>query len=276
MGGQDGRTMQRKTASRRLGCSAAALLLAGCQTAGLGGTSAGPAYTGSIGDTAVVTPSDMTPDQALAAVQKWGGAYSRNEKDKAAALNYAAALRAAGETKQAVAVMRKAAIYHTQDREVLAAFGKALAADGQFQEALSTVRRAQREDNPDWQLLSTEGGILDSLAQHDQARTRYRQALVLAPGEPQILNNLGLSLALTGELDQAEEVLRQAAASPKATLKTRENLALVLELKAGGGKAQPPAPAADQLAPAEPIEPAVIQGSGAVQQNPWRELAEAG
>ena len=103
-------------------------------------------------------------------MQTWGAAYARNEKDKVAALNYAAALRAAGQTGQAVAVMRKAAIYHPEDREVLAAFGKALAADGQFQEALATVRRAQRADNPDWQLLATEGGILDSLGKHDEAR----------------------------------------------------------------------------------------------------------
>jgi Flp pilus assembly protein TadD len=247
------------------------LLLAGCQTTAGG---SGPAYTGSIGNSSVVSASDLTPDQALAAVQKWGGAYTRNEKDKAAALNYAAALRAAGETQQAVAVMRKAAIYHTTDREVLAAFGKALAADGQFKEALSTVQRAQRADNPDWQLLSTEGGILDSLGQSEEARARYRQALVLAPGEPQILNNLGLSLALTGELDEAEKVLQQAAASPKATLKTRENLALVLQLKAGGGSAKPakPVPAPE----ASPTGPEVIQGSKPAEQNPWQELADAG
>ena len=141
-----------------------------------------------------------------------------------------------GENGQAVAVMRKSAIYHPEDREVLAAYGKALAANGKFQEALETVRRAQRADNPDWQLLSTEGGILDSVGQHEEARTRYRQALVLAPGEPQILNNFGLSYVLTNELEKAEEVLRQAAASPRATLKMRQNLALVLRLRANRRK----------------------------------------
>ena len=134
-----------------------ALALAGCQTA----AGDGPAYTGSISNSAVLTGSDLTREEALAAVQTWGAAYGRNEKDKLAALNYAAALRAAGETSQGVAVMRKAAIYHSSDREVLAGFGKALAADGQFQEALPTIRRAQRTDNPDWQLLAAEGGILD-------------------------------------------------------------------------------------------------------------------
>ena len=262
----------RRILHRLLAGSALALLLAGCQSAGV----QEPAHTGSIGDTAVVTPSDLTPEQALAAVQKWGGTYGRNEKDKAAALNYSAALRAAGETGQAVAVMRKAAIYHPEDREVLAAFGKALAADGKFAEALTTVRRAQREDNPDWQLLAAEGGLLDSLGEHEEARARYRQALVLAPGEPQILNNLGLSLALTGELDQAEATLRQAAASPKATLKTHQNLAMVLRLK-GQPQASPdttePAPGAAEpgAAPVDPLATGTVE-----QQNPWQELADSG
>ncbi len=248
---------------------AAALLagtLAACQTSG----SEDPAATGSIGHSAVLTPSDLTPDQALAAVQKWGGAYAANEKDKVAAMNFAAALRAAGETSQGVAVMRKAAIYHPNDREVLGAFGKALAADGRFREALATVRRAQRSDNPDWQLLATEGGILDSLGDHEKARDLYRQGLVLAPGEPQILNNLGLSYLLTNELDAAETTLREAVASPSGTLKMRQNLALALKLQ---GKSQegeaaagaPEAAEADSTALQLPVE----------EQDTWEELAES-
>ena len=229
--------------------------LAGCQTG-----SSGPIHTGSIASGAVLSPSDLSKEQALQAVQKWGAAYGRNEKDKLAALNYAAALRAAGETKQAVAVMRKSTIYNPNDREVLAGYGKALAGDGQFTEALSTIRRAQRSDNPDWQLLAAEGGILDSLGRNADARERYRQALVLAPGEPQILNNLGMSYVLTNELEPAEQMLRQAAANPRATLRIRENLALVEGLRAGGGKAAAPAPRAADA------------GS---RPDTWRELASS-
>ena len=240
--------------------SALALLLAGCQTA----NNQAPGTTGSIGNSAIISASDLSEEQALGAVQHWGAAYSRDEKDKVAALNYAAALRAAGETGQAVAVMRKAAIYHPEDREVLAAFGKALAADGRFKEALATIRRAQRSDNPDWQLLSTEGGILDSLGQHEDARRLYQQALVLAPGEPQVLNNLGLSYVLTNELDQAESILREAAASPKATRKIRENLALVLKLQ--GEQEMGMLPDSDED---------ISQGA-ASEENIWDELATSG
>ena len=233
------------------GCAALALL-AGCQLA-----RTGPEHTGSIASGALLKPSDLSQAEALTAVQTWGTAYGRDETDKIAAMNYAAALRAAGETGQAVAVMRKAAIYHPEDREVLAGFGKALAADGKFREALATVKRAQRSDNPDWQLLATEGGILDSLSQHDEARARYRQALVLAPGEPQILNNLGLSYLLTNELAEAEEALSEAAASPSATRKIHENLALVQRLRNGGG------------APVTGAAPA-----GAAETDTWAELAQ--
>jgi len=261
-GRRDGRRFAQLAAG-----AAVAALLAGCAT-----KSEGPVHTGSIGNSASVISSDLTQEEAVAAVQKWGAAYSRDDKNKVAELNYAAALKAAGQTGQAVAVMRKAAIYHPEDREVLAAYGKALAADGKFEEALATVQRAQYADNPDWQLLSTEGGILDSLNRHEEARARYQQALVLAPGEPQILNNLGLSYALTNNLDDAESALRQAVASPKATLKMRQNLALVLRLQ--GKKAE-----ADAIAPQGPST--ANAGAPIAQGTPeeidtWQELSKNG
>jgi Flp pilus assembly protein TadD len=257
------RTRQARLFGLLLGGAALAAMLAGCETTT---ASQGPDHTGSIGNSGMVNASDLTPDQALGAVQTWGAAYTRDEKDKVASLNYAAALRAAGQDGQAVAVMRKAAIYHADDREVLAAYGKALAANGQFEEALSTIQRAQRSDNPDWQLLSTEGGIRDSIGQHDQARVLYKQALVLAPGEPQILNNYGMSYVLTNELGEAEKILREAAASPKATLKVRENLALVLKLE---GKAAEAA----QIPGLPPATSPTADAGQGTEQNTWKELA---
>jgi Flp pilus assembly protein TadD len=261
------RPRQARILSHLLASSALMVILAGCETA-----SQAPAHTGSIGNSAIVTPSDLTPEEAIGAVQIWGAAYTRDEKDRVAALNYAAALRAAGETGQAVAVVRKAAIYHPEDREVLAAYGKALAADGKFEEALATVRRAQRADNPDWRLLSTEGGILDSLGRNEEARALYRQALVLAPSEPQILNNVGLSFVLTNELEEAERVLREAVASPKATRKIRQNLALVLRLRGKNAEADQFVGAAG---PAAAVPPPV-QGAAEPEKNSWKDLAQSG
>ncbi len=267
-----GTTERRKMLLRLAASVAGAAMLAGCAT-----KSEGPLVTGSIGSSAILVPSDLSSDEALSAVQKWGAAYSRDEKDRIAAMNYAVALRAAGQTGQAVAVMRKSAIYHSEDREVLAAYGKALAADGEFEQALATIQRAQRDDNPDWQLLSTEGGILDSLNRHDEARARYQQALVLAPGEPQILNNLGLSYVLTNDLANAEKVLREAAASPKATRKIKDNLALVLRLR--GKKAEAASIAPDDIVAGPPASPGADspQADAAPQEqqevNTWDALA---
>ena len=247
------------------GVVALGLLLSGCQTTGITGSNSARAGTGQL-----LSSSDLSEEQAIAEVQRWSAAYARNEKDKMAAMNFAIALRAAGQTSQAVAVLRKAVIYHPEDREVLAEFGKAQAADGNFEQALATIRRAQRRDNPDWQLLAAEGGILDSLGDHASARTLYKQALVLAPGEPQILNNMALAHMLTGDLDEAERLLRQAAASPKATAKTRENLALVLQLKANPQAASPRTPSSSAgIADARETD-------AAGQEDTWRQLAEAG
>lgn len=257
----------RRRATGFVAAVAIGLALGGCQTAGGNVASHG----GSSASGPLLSSSDLTEAQAIAEVQRWGAAYGRDERDRHAAMNYAIALRAAGQTEQAVAVLRKAVIYHSEDREVLAEFGKAQAANGDFELALATIRRAQRRDNPDWQLLAAEGGILDSLGDHDSARKLYRQALVLAPGEPQILNNMGLSHMLTGDLDEAERLLSEAAASPGATQKTRENLALVRKLKSNpqGAAAAARAPDAGGVASSE-------AAAGPVQQDTWRQLAESG
>lgn len=281
MPSQPARQPERRGLRRRLLLVPAfAAALAGCQTSGTGRAGA-VAGAGPATPAGTLVASNLDQQQALSAVQTWSAAYGRNEKDRTAAMNYAAALRAAGETKQAVAVMRKALIYHPKDEAVLAAYGKALAEDGQFEEALATIQRAQRRDNPDWQLLAAEGGILDSLGDYDNARQAYRQALVLAPGEPQILNNLAMSYVLTGDLDEAEETLRQAVASPKATVRTRQNLELVLALKSKGkgkGKGSEAASLSGQSAPQhEPQgDAAPPAGDLATEQDTWKEIEKSG
>ena len=265
-------TKRRTTIGPLLAGCALVVILGGCQTTTA--TSDAPRQTGTIQASGSVVASDLTHEQALSAVQKWGQAYSADETSKVAALNYSAALRAAGQTGQAVKVMRKATILHTDDREVLAAYGKALAADGQFDEALRTVRRAQTPDNPDWRLLAAEGGILDSLGRNEDGRSKYRQALVLAPGEPQVLNNLGMSYTLTGDLDKAETTLRQALNHPTATARVRQNLALVLGLKGKYKEAE--AMATRDLSAEQAKENLAYLQSVLNQQDTWSDIKKAG
>ena len=254
---------------------AAALIASGCQTRNKTAQQETAAlYTGSIGNSATIEASNLNRETALSEVQRWGKAYTADEKNKVAALNFSAALRAAGEKQQAVAIMRKSSIYHAKDREVLAAYGKALADNGQFREALATIQRAQHRDNPDWRLLATEGGILDSLGQHETARNVYRQALVLAPGEPQILNNLGMSYVLTGDLDNAEEILRDALAHPNATVRTRQNLALVLGLKGQFKEAE--RIATQDMSPEQARANIALLRDMLNQSDTWKEIAKEG
>ncbi len=52
------------------------------------------------------------------------------------------------------------------------------------------------------------------------------------------MSNLGLSYALNKQLPQAEETLRDSANNPKADMRIRQNLALVLALEGKFGEAE--------------------------------------
>ena len=62
------------------------------------------------------------------------------------AMQYASVLQMDGRNDQALAVMRKAAIDHPKERQVLAAYGKALAAAGELSPR-STLSAARRRRN---------------------------------------------------------------------------------------------------------------------------------
>ena len=157
--------------------------------------------------------------------------YDRAPEDKAVAMPYATALRNAGRTSEAVAVLQRLAASRPQDREVLAAYGKALAEGGRLQEAASVLRSAHTPERPDWTVLSAQGSVSDKLGDHRAAQAFYISALRIAPGEPSVLSNLGLSFALTKNLPEAEQALRQASAHPRADARVRQNLSLVLALQ---------------------------------------------
>ena len=250
----------------RIGFRRAALLLSVALMVGLGGCAKGPRTTGSI---AASTPADA--DKATA---HWGARYEKNPKDKAAALNYAAALRQNDRMQQSVAVLQKAVLAHPDDKDVLAAFGKALAANGQLGQALNIIRRAQTPDRPDWRLLSTEAAILDQQGKNEEARKLYVQAQTYAPNERTILSNLGMSYLLTGDLDKAEASLRQASTLPGANSRVRQNLALAVGLQGRFDEAEEIATA--ELPPDQAsANVAYLKNMLAQQQDSWKKLQEA-
>ena len=107
--------------------------------------------------------------------------------------------------------MRKLAIAHPKDREVLAAYGKSLAGSRPVR-----TRARRGSPRPDPRISGLEAGspqkapILDQLGQAAQARDLYRKALDLKPNEPSVLSNLGMSYVLEGDLRTAETYMRTA------------------------------------------------------------------
>lgn len=199
---------------------ATVLLLTGCAV--------NPTTTGSISTPDFATQSS---DQRLDAVGKLGAQYKRNPRDRTTILYYSAALRANGQTEQAVAVLEAAMVGYRNDPDITLAYAKALAAAGRFDQALNIVEGAIDPTRPDWNALMVKGAILDQSGHNAEARLLYQQALKIAPNQPSLHANLGLSFAMTNDLDEAEAELRLAVRLPGAGSQVRQNLALVVGLQ---------------------------------------------
>jgi Flp pilus assembly protein TadD len=180
---------------------------------------------------AITQRSDATPDDPRRAVEVYGDRYRANPKDADAALAYGQALRTSGQRAQAAAVLEQATIAHPGNKALLAGYGRALADNGNSQAAFDVLSRAHSPDNPDWRILSVQGTALDKLGKHEEARNYYNTALKIVPDEPSVLSNLGLSYMLTRDLPNAEQTLRRAYGNPRADIRVRQNLALVVGLQ---------------------------------------------
>jgi Flp pilus assembly protein TadD len=202
--------------------------------------------------------------------EDWGQRYDRNPKDKNTAMTYANALRALGQHAQAVAVLQGLAARNPQDREILGAYGKSLADAGRLKEASAVLANAHTPERPNWSILSAQGSVADQLGEHDQAQNYYKAALRMRPDEPSIMSNLGLSYALNRQLPHAEETLRDAASNPKADMRIRQNLALVLALEGKFGEAEDWS--RRDLAPIDAAANVASIRKMIAQSNTWRDL----
>lgn len=236
----------------------ATLALAGCGTAG--------DTTGSIAPTALPSSDAGWRDYGAT----WARRHDADPGDKTAALNYARALRALTQYAQATAILEGAAVKHPYDREVLAAYGKSLADTGRLKEAADVLSRAHTPDRPDWTVLSAQGSVADQMGDHAGALGYYQTALKIAPGEPTVLSNLGLSYALAKDLPLAESTLRDAAGSPRADVRVRQNLALVLALEGKFGEAE--ALARRDLPPADAARSVAAIRQMTAQSDTWRSI----
>ncbi|HUO55654.1 MAG TPA: tetratricopeptide repeat protein [Rhodoblastus sp.] len=244
----------------------ALLALSGCKTVSMDDV------TGSIG--APTQPASSSPQDLRAFSEQLRQRYESNPGDKRVAMAYAKSLRARDLNDQAAAVMENIAIKYPRDREVLAAYGKALADAGQLQRAQSVLEHADSPDDPNWSVVNTRGSIADQLGDHKAAQDYYETALKLAPGEPSVLSNLGLSYALSHDLPHAESALREAAANPRADVRERQNLALVLALQGKFSEAE--TISERDLPPQQAKENVTAIRQMISQSNAWREIQSAG
>lgn len=175
--------------------------------------------------------SAQTQAQTQATLGELAARYRKAPRDKATIIHYAAALRAAGQAEQAIAVLEAGMAVHRSDVDIRIAYSKALSAGGRFEQALNVIDGSIDPAAPDWNALSVKGAIFDQTGRSQEARLLYRQALLIAPEEASLYANLGLSYAMTSELDQAEAYLRRAVQMRGATSQIRQNLALVVGLQ---------------------------------------------
>ncbi len=221
--------------------------------------------------TGSIPKTGQASDEAMRrTVEQLGKRYEANPQDKAAALDYAQALRKRAQYEQAVAVLQGVAIRNAQDKDILGAYGKALADAGRLDQAAEVLSRAHTPDRPNWSILSAQGAVADRMGDHANAQNFYRTALKIAPGEPSVLSNLGLSYALTKQLPQAEQALRQAAASPRADARVRQNLALVLSLEGDYNEAE--ALGRQDLTPEQAAENVALVRRMTAQSDTWKDL----
>lgn len=239
---------------------------------GVAGCGTSKMTTGSISKSSGKSVEQMSAGELASTSASLGKKYAADASDKPTALRYAQVLQMNGRSDQSLAVMRKLAIEHPKDREVLAAYGKALAGAGELEPALDAVRRAQTPEYPDWKLLSAEAAILDQLGKSADARKNYRRALDLKPNDPSVLSNLGMSYVLEGDLRTAETYMQSAAQQPGADSRVRQNLALVVGLQGRFDEAEKIA--SHELSPEQAQANVAYLRGMLSQQNAWNQLKD--
>jgi Flp pilus assembly protein TadD len=110
-------------------------------------------------------------------VETYRDRYRVNPKDPDLALQYAKALRTAGERSQAVAVLEQATIANPTNKALLAGYGRALMDNGNFQQAFDVLSQAHAPEDPDWRILSVQGAALDQLGRYEEARQYYPKSV---------------------------------------------------------------------------------------------------
>jgi Flp pilus assembly protein TadD len=110
------------------------------------------------------------------------------------------------------------------------------------------------------------------MGNHALAQNYYQQALKIMPNEPSVMSNLGLSYALSKRLSDAEDILTRASSLPNASMRVRQNLALVLALEGKFKEAEELS--LRDMSPEQAHANIETVRTTISQNNSWRELAK--
>jgi Flp pilus assembly protein TadD len=211
----------------------ASLALAGCATA--------PQQHARTGSERVAEQSSMqamlqlaarteSSGNAGAAREMYGKVAARYPDQPAGYLGLGRTSYRSGDPAEAAQHYRTALTYAPDSVDARYGLGKALLASDRPEAAIEQFDRLIAEEAADTRPYVAKGVALDMVGRHAEAQAVYRSGLELAPMNVALRTNLGLSLALSGDYKTALRVLEDAARDPKATARTRQNLALVYGL----------------------------------------------
>ncbi len=168
----------------------------------------------------------------------WSRERQINPADPVPGVKLAQALREMGQYDQAVSAAQQTLVGQPSNVEAMLELGKAHIARGQAFYGIAPLEQARVIAPGDWRALSLLGVAYQQVRRVDDARAIWTEALRLSPDNPEVLTNAAVALTAEGNAPAAETLLRRAVAQPGATLRMRQNLALVLGLQGRTAEAE--------------------------------------
>ena len=180
------------------------------------------------------TPKPARPERPTSNLADLKARHQAAPNDPAAALSYAAALKSAGQVRQARDVI--AAVHATTpaNTELVGSLGLLELELGEPAKAQKLLQAVTKTPDADWRYHSGLGVALALQGKSGDARDHLQKALAKSPGNKAVLNNLALTYMMDKKLDQAEGLLRQAKTGDDSPVVVAKNLELAGRLRGAG------------------------------------------
>jgi len=161
----------------------------------------------------------------------WSNETDLDPSDTVAGVKLAEVLRELGRYEEADSSAQRVLAVEPNNYDALLETARARIAGRKGFYAIEPLRLAIKAQPGDWRPQSLLGVALEQSERPAEAKEAYQRALSLSPDNPAVLSNLAMSYASEGDRVQAEQLLRRAVARPDATIKERQNLALIVGLQ---------------------------------------------